>query len=784
MRTQNPQLGYAIAVVATVAAALFRAVYDWYFGQEPVYLIPFLIPVAVAGWMSGLRCGLFATALNAFVAVFFFIEPLYAFGISKPNETVRVAVFVVVGVVISVLNQRLHDYRHRAENHAREARVRQTILEQEIAQRSEAEQLLVAGREELRVLTEALPHIVWAARPDLTLTHLNSRGVEFTGLSADGSGPQVWVQRVHPDDRPVVSQMLEGPVARGEAHGAEFRLRRVDGVYRWVESRSVPLKDASGAVVRWIGSLSDIHDKKLAEEQLRDANATLESRVAERTAALQVSERRFRAIFHTQFQFIGLMATDGILLEANRTALAAAGVLEEDVLGKPFWETPWWIHDPLQQERLREAVRRSASGRPDRFEASHPRGDGTLMWVDFSLTPYTENGGVILLIPEGRDITERKRAEAAVRASEERFREFMAHAPIAAWVTEADGRLSYVSPGFENLLALAPGSSLGKTPADLFPQEISTRHVANNRIVLASGRVVEEEEVFLYPDGSTGVAMVAKFPMRGPSGEPQVGGVALDITAQRRAEQTARDRINASLKEKEVLLREIHHRVKNNLQIVSALLDLQSGHTDDPAVIAMFSESQGRVRSMALIHERLYLSADLTNVNFTDYVSQLAIDLYRSYKVSENEIRFDLDVDIPPLPIDIAIPCGLLLNELISNCLKHAFRHADAGTVRVGLVREADGTSVLSVSDDGAGLPAGFDLYATSSFGMQLITTLVKQLLGEITVSVATGTTFTIRFPATFETQASRASSGPGVPATASATDNSTDTDPVGVVRQ
>ncbi len=161
----------------------------------------------------------------------------------------------------------------------------------------------------------------------------------------------------------------------------------------------------------------------------------------------------------------------------------------------------------------------------------------------------------------------------------------------------------------------------------------------------------------------------------------------------------------------------------------------------------MFKESQGRVRSMARIHERLYRSRNLAHVDFADYVRQLADDLYHAYKVSHDEIVLDVDVDVPRMSIDMAIPCGLLINELMSNALKHAFADATEGRLRVALRRIADNTHVLSVADTGAGFPAGVDFRDTLSFGLQLVNTLVKQLNGEIELKTDRGTEFTVTFP-------------------------------------
>ncbi|MBP3954858.1 PAS domain S-box protein [Gemmata sp. G18] len=217
--------------------------------------------------------------------------------------------------------------------------------------------------------------------------------------------------------------------------------------------------------------------------------------------------------------------------------------------------------------------------------------------------------------------------------------------------------------------------------------------------------------------------------------------------------RASEERTRSSLREKEVLLKEIHHRVKNNLQIVSALLDLQSRQTTDAAAVEMFRESRGRVRSMALIHERLYRAQDLARVDFAEYTRQLASDLFRTYKVT-GAVRLELDVDIPSLTIDIAIPCGLVLNELISNCLKHAFTSTAAGCIRVSLRRDG-GANVLTVADDGTGFPAGTDFRNATSFGLQLVNTLVDQLDGESAMTADRGTTFTVRFPKS-------ASRGPG----------------------
>jgi two-component sensor histidine kinase len=194
-------------------------------------------------------------------------------------------------------------------------------------------------------------------------------------------------------------------------------------------------------------------------------------------------------------------------------------------------------------------------------------------------------------------------------------------------------------------------------------------------------------------------------------------------------------------------LKEVHHRVKNNLQVISSLLHLQSQRTQDPTSVQMFRESKDRVRSMALVHERLYRSKNLAQVDFTDYIENLAAHLFNSHQVDANRIKLAVDVHGVTLPIDAAIPCGLLLNELISNCLKHAFRGKERGEIRIDFVPRNGAEIVLTVSDDGVGLSPGIEPQSGDTFGMQLIADLVDQLHGSVQVERNAGTTFHIVFP-------------------------------------
>ncbi|MBL0174464.1 MAG: PAS domain S-box protein [Ignavibacteria bacterium] len=218
-------------------------------------------------------------------------------------------------------------------------------------------------------------------------------------------------------------------------------------------------------------------------------------------------------------------------------------------------------------------------------------------------------------------------------------------------------------------------------------------------------------------------------------------GVVRDITEKKRDEQRLRD----SLREKEVMLKEIHHRVKNNLQVISSLLSLQSDTIEDPVDQELFKESENRVRSMAVIHEKLYQSKDLALIDFGDYLLNITSWLFRSYHMTERVTCTVVAQDVS-LGIDAAIPCGLIINELVSNALKYAFPDGREGKLSVVFARGDEGQLRLTVSDDGIGMASDISMENSKTLGLRLISILIRQLGGTVQLDGSNGTTFRIEF--------------------------------------
>ncbi|MBU7048212.1 MAG: PAS domain S-box protein [Theionarchaea archaeon] len=344
-----------------------------------------------------------------------------------------------------------------------------------------------------------------------------------------------------------------------------------------------------------------------------------------------------------------------------------------------------------------------------------------------------------------RDITESKRAERELQESEEKYRTLVEQSLQGIAIAHGiPPRLVFMNTALSEMLGYTTEELLSLTSQEtvnLVHPEDQSFLLEHYQHVLEGNPSLPRYELRLIRKDGTICWLEIHANRIEYRGEPSIQAAFMDITDRKKAEE----QIKASLKEKEILLREIHHRVKNNLQVVSSLLNLQSEHIKDSLYTEMLKESQNRIRTMALIHEKLYQSENLANIDISEYITSVVNGLIRSYNVDER-ITLSINVENIPLSVDAAIPCGLIINELVSNCLKHAFPHKRKGVVTITLC-QTQGLNELVVKDDGAGIPDTIDLKNMETLGLDLVTTLAeKQLNGTITLEKTGGTTFTIRF--------------------------------------
>jgi PAS domain S-box-containing protein len=439
----------------------------------------------------------------------------------------------------------------------------------------------------------------------------------------------------------------------------------------------------------------------------------------------------------------------GLILEANLTAATLLGVSRSSLVRQPI--THFFFRDDQDIYYLHRA-RLYDTGAPQVCEVRVMRQGGELFWarLEATVAPDGEGGPPVCRVVMS-DVSERKRADEALRETRDYLDNLLtyANAPIIVW--SPDFKITRFNGAFERLTGLKAADVLGQELDILFPDERKEEAMAHIRRAAAGERWEVVEIPIRRTDGTVRTVLWNSATLYAADSATAVATIAQgqDITKRVQAE----GELKAALAEKEVLMREIYHRVKNNIQTLIYLMDMQTEFVADPDARAMIHELQARARTMSLVHEQLYQSGNLAQIDFGAYLNDLMANLSRAFGV-DRPIIWDIDAANVLLGVDIAIPCGLIVNELLTNALKYAFPNAqpvaERGETECKIRVEfwAKGNRfTLIVADNGVGLPPGLDWQTTKSLGLQLINILARhQLGGQIEVDSRVGTTFKITF--------------------------------------
>jgi len=548
-------------------------------------------------------------------------------------------------------------------------------------------------------------------------------------------------RREHPRRR---AAFHKDPSTRIMGEGRDLHGLRKDGSEVPIEIGLNPCQTPDGDFV--LASIVDITERKRAMDQLR---LTIE---AAATGMIMMDQH-------------------GAIVLVNAQVEKLFGYPRAQLVGKPVEILlPERLHGPhaplggglLQDPRFRAA----GEGR----ELSGQRRDGSEVAIEVALSPFPSDRGELVLATVV-DITERKRAEQALRDSEERLRLAQRIAGIGTFDWNLEDDTATATPEVDAMYGL-PSGTLSRTPRlwQSLTHEDDRAAVAHKIAqALDTGTLTEAEWRVIWPDGTVRWLAGRWQVFKDCAGRPiRITGINMDLTERKLAEQEREwlvaqlctlnaeleERVRARtaqlstmLEEREVLLQEVHHRVKNNLQVISSLISMQIRRLPGGANRGGLAECKARVEAIALIHEKLYQSSDYTRVPFSDYATSLVGQIFHATGLAPENITFGVDIESIALPVDKAIPCGLILNELISNALKHAFPGDRHGSVRVELRRTSARDVRLAVSDDGVGMTSSADPRRSASLGMQLVVTLVAQLGGLLEVVQRDGMSFQITFP-------------------------------------
>ncbi|MFA5331769.1 MAG: PAS domain S-box protein [Methanoregula sp.] len=494
---------------------------------------------------------------------------------------------------------------------------------------------------------------------------------------------------------------------------------------------------------------------------------------------LKKAEEKYRNIFETALDGIYQISPKGLLLTANPAMARILGYDSVDDLITTVTDTArqLWVHQEERKNYLRQLRENNTV---QDFECGFYRKDKSQIWV--SLTTHTVRGteGKIL-VSEGIlvDITRRKNDERNLIDRESEYRTILRTTMDGFSVTSQNGEFLDTNDAFCRLTGYSREELLTLNFADIQANKTAEESEQQIREIIGKGEerfetqyrrkdssVIDVEVSVVVSDRHGGQFITFHHDITerkrilvdlenarneleqkvlARTGELKEINESLRAEIELRTE--AQNKIVSSLREKEMLLKEIHHRVKNNMQVISSLLFMQARAQNDEKVKAILKESQDRIKAIALVHEKLYQSTDLDRIDYTDYLQKITGHLFESYKVDQTVITLHLNSEKAVLHIDKAVPCSLIINEMISNSLKHAFPGGRKGVITIDF-RKGTENYILTYSDDGIGIPEGITFDRTESLGMQLINGLTKQINGSIKLDRTAGTKYTITFPA------------------------------------
>ncbi len=589
----------------------------------------------------------------------------------------------------------------------------------DVTERVEAEKKAKRAFDELNhhVNHSPLAMIKWDA--DFNIIEWSQRAREITGYPKSlvlGHSPEVF--NFHEDDLRVVKRNMNYLISgKGDKTHFEVKMYHQEGHLIDLSIHTSVMRDDSGDLISVLTFIEDVTDEKQAEI-------------------------RYQRLFENANDGIFIMDGDEFV-ECNTQVLNIFGLsTKKQILGKsPIDFSPEVQPDGQKSAgKAHKKIQKALEGTPQVFEWQHQTWDGKAVDVEVSLNQLQLVDDVYVQAIV-RDLTEQKKAQEKLRKSEELFRKLFLKAPGAMVMIDTKNRVQKVNKSFEELF--------GYDEKELLNEDIDEIIVGeeDDQIVPRMPDEGFEKDKF-YTDivrytkkGEKLNLLLGAIPVY-LDDDPIAGfGIYVDITEQKKYQE----QLKQSVKEKQVLLEEIHHRVKNNLAIISGMLQLQAFEADNEEIRNALNDGQLRIQSIGIVHELLYQSENFVDISFEEYISKLIDTIKNTLPFNHQHIDVKVDTGDVLMDINQAIPTAILINELVTNAYKHAFDDDQPGTIEI-LLREYDQEISIMVRDDGKGLPEDFLVEDHASIGMNLIETLTNQLEGELSYTSDKGTEFKVVF--------------------------------------
>jgi len=602
-----------------------------------------------------------------------------------------------------------------------------TFIAEQVAmaiERKQTHQALKKSEKQIRALIEAIPASIYFKDTSGRNLVVNKAYEELAGRDREDVIGKTDAELLPKKLADQCRKSDEKVFRTGKTYHGEEKCLGQTGEIVYFETIKSPILDEFGDIVGLVGVSRDVTTRKKTEEALVASQEQYKDLVEKAGIAIMIDDRdgNFQYMNERYAELLGY-SLDEFAKQSIRTT-----VFPDDV-------------DKVMRHHKNRIQGKKA---PSRYEFRGVKKDGSLIYLEVDAQAIKKKNKIVGTRCYLWNITGRKLAEEALKQSEEKYKTIAENIDVGIYRTSsgADGRFIEANPSLVKMFGYKDKKGFLSVDVSQLYHDPKGRKAFQKKI-LHDGFVKNEEVLLKKKNGTPFLGSICAVTVRDERGRIRYfDGIIEDITERKEAEE----RLKTSLLEKEVLLREIHHRVKNNLQIISSLLNLQSRHIEDEPALDMFQESRNRVRSMALVHEKLYRSDELAKVDFCEYIRSLGRHLFMSYGINSKGIDLDVDVKDVFLDINTSIPCGLIINELVSNSLKHAFSGRDRGKIRVILRPDNDDKFKIVVSDDGVGLPKNLDVTQTESLGLQLVTMLVEQLQGTLRIDKNQGTSFEITF--------------------------------------